>query len=110
MSIILRFPCSCCGFLTYVYPPAGGYEVCPVCFWEDDPVQAADENYAGGANRVSLSTTRRNFREYGAKDRLSLPHVRPPEPRELPADLSTSPLWARSEFRCSRSCLATIRS
>ncbi|SMQ63462.1 Cysteine-rich CPCC [Devosia lucknowensis] len=87
MSITPPFPCPCCEFLTYVSLPKGCHEICPVCFWQDDPVQAADSNYAGGANRVSLVTARRNFREHGAKDRLSLPHVRPPELCELPVSV-----------------------
>ena len=27
-------PCPCCGYLTL--DERGGYEICPVCYWEDD--------------------------------------------------------------------------
>ncbi|MFF1900798.1 CPCC family cysteine-rich protein [Streptomyces sp. NPDC058206] len=35
---MLTFPCVCCGHLTLGEPP-GSYEICSVCFWEDDRVQ-----------------------------------------------------------------------
>jgi hypothetical protein len=40
----------------------GQYEICGVCDWEDDPVQAADPHFAGGANELSLVEARRVFR------------------------------------------------
>jgi hypothetical protein len=39
----------------------GAYEVCEVCGWEDDPVQAADPDYAGGANKESLNEARKRW-------------------------------------------------
>jgi hypothetical protein len=45
--------CRCCGFLTLSDPSYGSYEICPVCFWEDDPVQNEDPSNAGGANQIS---------------------------------------------------------
>lgn len=54
------FPCPCCGFLTYEEPP-GSYEICSICGWEDDPVQAANPCYAGGANSESLERAQDNF-------------------------------------------------
>ena len=30
------------------------YEICPVCFWENDPVQLWKPQLAGGANQMSL--------------------------------------------------------
>ena len=49
-------PCPCCGTKTISEP--GQYEICDVCNWEDDPVQSADPDYAGGANHVSLNEAR----------------------------------------------------
>ena len=37
-----RSPCPCCGFMTFDVESRGNWEICPVCFWEDDPVQSAD--------------------------------------------------------------------
>jgi hypothetical protein len=31
--------------------PPGSYEICPVCFWDDDLVQLRWPTYAGGANK-----------------------------------------------------------
>lgn len=36
----------------------GEYDICAVCGWEDDPVQADDSSYAGGANPSSLDEAR----------------------------------------------------
>ncbi|PZN34241.1 MAG: hypothetical protein DIU71_03085 [Proteobacteria bacterium] len=56
-----RLPCPCCG--SRVLSEAGAYEICEACNWEDDPVQAADPRYAGGANEMSLDQARRRWRE-----------------------------------------------
>ena len=42
------YACPCCGFLTL--PSRGGYDICPVCFWEDDGQDdpAADEVWSCG--------------------------------------------------------------
>jgi len=79
-----KYPCPCCEFVTLTSEPPGTYELCPVCFWEDDGVQFNDPNYAGGANRESLNQARANFREFGASARSALPHVRRPLPEERP--------------------------
>lgn len=33
----------------------GSYEICPVCKWEDDPVQGKDHCFYGGANNLSVN-------------------------------------------------------
>jgi anaerobic ribonucleoside-triphosphate reductase len=45
--------CLCCEALSVV--ERGTHEICDVCGWEDDPVQAADHEYGGEANALSLS-------------------------------------------------------
>lgn len=61
-----RFSCPCCGYLTLDHPASGSYDICPVCFWEDDLVQNEDPAYAGGANEPSLTEARANFARFGA--------------------------------------------
>jgi hypothetical protein len=72
--------CPCCGFLTI--KNIGHYEICPVCFWEDDPIQYIDHNYAGGANKVSLQIARKNYANYGASMEEYIEFSRPPKPEE----------------------------
>ena len=76
------YRCVCCGCKTISEPTPGTYEVCPVCGWEDDPVQAEDPDYAGGANEVSLNEARKNYRSFGAISREMIRYVRPPGPDE----------------------------
>jgi len=78
------FGCPCCGFLTLHERPPGTFEICPVCNWEDDNIQAADPTLEGGANGISLSKARRNFKDFGAISRDALSRVRKPIPEEIP--------------------------
>lgn len=34
-----KFVCPCCGHRTLTEKPPGTYNICQVCFWEDDPIQ-----------------------------------------------------------------------
>src|SRR5437588_8116600 len=101
-----RIACPCCGFYT-LDQPHGSYDICPVCFWEDDPVQFRDPAYRGGANRVSLEEARRNFRAYGATDGDVSDYVRPPRLDETQSWDTTGVLRALGalaypEFGCIR--------
>ena len=57
------FACPCCAKDSLA--EAGAYEICGVCGWEDDPVQEAQPDYAGGANTPSLIQARDNYRLTG---------------------------------------------
>lgn len=59
-----RFACPCCGYLTIAEPPTGSYEICEVCGWEDDNVQAEDPAFRGGANKNSLNAVRASFLQW----------------------------------------------
>ncbi|MDQ2800416.1 MAG: hypothetical protein M3Y13_12345, partial [Armatimonadota bacterium] len=50
---MVKYPCPCCGFLVFD-TPTGGYELCPLCDWEDDNVQLRYPGLRGGANGKSL--------------------------------------------------------
>lgn len=56
--------CPVCG----KYKFTESYEICAICGWENDPVQLADENFAGGANEMSLAEARKAW-----LDRQNLP-------------------------------------
>lgn len=72
------YRCPCCNFLTL--NERGGFEICPVCFWEDDGQDDHDADLVrGGPNGMrSLTDARRNFREYGASAPAFRAHVRQP--------------------------------
>ena len=53
--------CPCCQRHSFVYEDF--FETCPVCLWQDDGLQKADPNYAGGANRLSLNDYRKQWLE-----------------------------------------------
>lgn len=79
----MKYKCPCCGYYTFDQEPGDTYDICPVCFWEDDGFQLAEPDYAGGANGVSLNTARNNFKLFGACRQEMLPHVRKPLPDEM---------------------------
>ena len=86
------YACPCCGYLTL--DERGEWEICAVCFWEDDGQDEQDADVVRGGPNGSLSLTaaRRNFDEFGACHERSIHHVRPPERSEVPADGSARPL------------------
>ncbi len=65
--------CPCCGYLTLC--ERGDYEICAVCFWEDNGLDDA-EKYSG-PNYQTLGEAQTNFRDFGACDRASISHVVP---------------------------------
>ena len=74
-------PCPCCGFATL--DERGGFEVCPVCFWEDDGQDNHDADLErSGPNRLSLTAARRNYLEFGACERSAVRNVRGPTEQE----------------------------
>jgi len=85
--------CACCGYRT-LPEGAGGYEVCPVCWWEDDPVQMASPLLRGGANAVSLAEAQLYFIGSGFSDPRFTAHVRPPT-----GDEAADPAWRPWESR-----------
>ena len=72
------YRCPCCHCLTL--HQRGGYEICPVCFWEDDGQDDhdADEVRGGPNGSLSLTRARHNFEQCGASDPAHRTHVRPP--------------------------------
>ena len=72
------FRCPCCGFKTL--HGRAGFELCPVCWWEDDGQDDHDANdVRGGPNGVlSLAQARLNFVSCGACDAKFSARVRQP--------------------------------
>ncbi|RDW17715.1 CPCC family cysteine-rich protein [Oceanobacillus chungangensis] len=63
----MKYTCLCCGYLTLDEEPPGTYNICGICFWEDDDVQYNDPNYEGGANVPSLRQAQQNFIKFVRK-------------------------------------------
>src|SRR5690606_4383477 len=80
------YACPCCGYKTLTEKPGGTYNICQVCFWEDDPVQLDAPDYEGGANRVSLRQAQKNFQDFGACEKEMIKNVRPPHTDEIRDD------------------------
>lgn len=78
------YPCPCCGYLTL--PERGGYDICPVCWWEDDGQDTHDADVIrGGPNQhLSLTEARANYAKLGAISATALGHVRQPLPSDIP--------------------------
>ena len=60
------------------------YELCTVCFWEDDPHQTADPASSNGANGVALTEARSTYLRIGAMSAEFLTKVRAPTADEEP--------------------------
>ncbi len=56
-----KYICPCCGNYTLDEEPPGTYEICKICYWEDDDFQYKNPDYDGGANLLSLNKARENF-------------------------------------------------
>ena len=77
------YACPCCRFLTLL--ERGGFEICPICFWEDDGQDDANADLVrGGPNgRLSLTQARKNFKAFGACDERHKNKAHSPEPDEI---------------------------
>ena len=53
--------CPICG--KYEFEDDGSFDICIYCGWEDDNLQTADPNYAGGANELSLNEYKKQYEE-----------------------------------------------
>jgi hypothetical protein len=76
------YHCPCCLYPTL--PMRGGFEVCPVCYWEDDGQDSHDaDRVRGGPNEAfSLTQARANFAAFGVYDAVRQSKVRAPTAQE----------------------------
>ena len=79
-----KYRCPCCGYKTLDEPPPDTFDICEVCFWEDDGVQFDKPDFRGGPNKgVSLNEARANFRKFGAFSEEFIGKTRKPTEDEL---------------------------
>ena len=74
-----QLACPCCGCLTL--PSHGTYDICPVCFWEDDFTVDPEDDL--NPNNMSLFDARANLAAWGAVDPELVHWTRPPRPDEV---------------------------
>lgn len=70
-----KYTCPCCGYKTI--DNNGNYDICQICFWEDDPFQEMNV-YDLGANKIPLVEGQKNYIRYGACDKEATHFVRKP--------------------------------
>lgn len=87
----LPLRCPCCGCKTLSERTA--FEICEVCFWEDDGQDDGDEdeNRGGPNGWLSLSEARANYLRIGACEASMVGNVRPPRLEELPEQRHAEP-------------------
>jgi len=74
--------CPCCGHATITQ--RDHFEICAVCFWEDDGQDNPDAHVErGGPNKVSLAQGRANFLAFGASCEADPARVRRPTREEV---------------------------
>ena len=57
--------CDCCDYFTI--EDGADYEICPICFWEQDSFGISEPDAESGANHgLTLHEGRSNFLRYGA--------------------------------------------
>ena len=73
----MKKTCPCCGYRTLDKNML--FNVCEICFWEDDPIQSLDPDYKGGANGdITLREAQQNFQTCGACHTKYIEDVRRP--------------------------------
>ncbi len=85
-----RYKCKCCGYFTLIGETEGDvlWDICPVCFWEND-VSGENPHEYSGANHMTLAQGRENFKKYSACDIKMASHVREPNREEMPENQQT---------------------
>ncbi|TYR81409.1 hypothetical protein FZC66_06045 [Priestia megaterium] len=62
----MNYTCPCCGYQTLEEEPPDTFDICSICYLEDDELQFYEPDYEGGANQVSLKQAQQNFLVFGA--------------------------------------------
>ncbi|WBX99535.1 CPCC family cysteine-rich protein [Chryseobacterium gambrini] len=76
--------CFCCGYFTI--EERGNYQICPVCFWEDDGGRELTK--ISSPNHMILKEGRENFSRFGACDERFVKYaIKNPEDKFKKGDL-----------------------
>ncbi|PGK52478.1 hypothetical protein CN918_32355 [Priestia megaterium] len=81
----MKKTCPCCGYKTIDENIL--FNICEICYWEDDPIQSFDPDSKEGANtNLSLREAQRNFIKMGACAQHYLSSVRRPTKLDIKDD------------------------
>jgi hypothetical protein len=80
-NVMPEFQCPCCDYFSL--KQRGQYDICKVCFWEDDGLDLDKLDEISGPNHMPLREARRNFVTFGACDQKMLKNVIPKDRRGL---------------------------
>ena len=80
----MNYKCPCCGFYTFAEPLNGTYDICPVCFWENDVFDPGEDQPSDENHGMTLAEGREAYKRLGAVREELLPYAREPLPEELP--------------------------
>lgn len=75
-----KYTCFICGYRTL--DERCGWEICPICFWEDDVLVQGDEDRSSGANHMTVVEAQANYSRISAISPEYLDKVRPPRENE----------------------------
>lgn len=80
-----RYKCICCGYFTLIGETEEdiAWDICPVCYWENDISEEKPSKYSG-ANHMTLAQGRENYKKFFACAPEMASHVRLPKVEELP--------------------------
>lgn len=78
----MKYTCPCCGYKTLYEEPPDTFQICKICFWEDDGYQYKFPNETG-ANYVSFREAQQNFIKIGACELNSIKLVRKPNKYDI---------------------------
>jgi len=70
--------CPCCGYVIFRKTESSLYEICYICYWEDDPYKREFPDLKDGENNISLRQAQLNFLKFGACSREMIGKARKP--------------------------------
>lgn len=77
-----KYRCLCCGYKTL--DNQGAFDLCPVCFWEDDSYPQDDGTIIfAGVNRSTLKQSQKNYQKFRASELDYIEYVRLPKAEEI---------------------------
>ncbi|QGQ93782.1 hypothetical protein EHS13_02115 [Paenibacillus psychroresistens] len=99
-----KYTCPCCGYRAFDEEPSGTFDICDICYWEDDNLMNENPDYWGGANGVCLRQAQRNFIKFGVSEKNYLNNV---DKYDYEKDPLWKPVW-ENEVVLNKKKLAEI--